>query len=425
MVDPLRRDYELAVQADDDDLPLEEDDNNNWCLPSAEAPEAEELDELGIPVLRLERASSGFILDGPGQVQVDNFCCIDGEEDNTPPFATPTPSQPTATPTHASNTSPAPPPPTLASHTTTQPQSQSQSSPTQLQQSQQAQAASPWATSDPYHPTTWRVSSGAPAAIRSALHGSAHPNVIIPAPASSRAAAAAASGPVVTIEDELLLLQQSRGKQLRTGSGSKASDGSGACVSAVDVLDAAAAAAKLACADAAAMYAAAVDAAAADAAAVGAASAAEDDAAAAAYHSGGVPYAERHPDAAQLAAATSAADDAAEDTNDGITFELLPKDWRPSAHSESLTHQQQRLLAAAESALGSVNASSGVQLGSGFLSHISSRDSRSKGLEPGKRDLGWGGMGAASERRMLGELGLLGERAPEGLGLLGEFGSRG
>lgn len=29
-----------------------------------------QLDELGIPVLRLERASSGFILDGPGQVQV-------------------------------------------------------------------------------------------------------------------------------------------------------------------------------------------------------------------------------------------------------------------------------------------------------------------------------------------------------------------
>lgn len=33
-------------QADDDDLPLEEDDNNNWCLPSAEAPEAEEVGGL-------------------------------------------------------------------------------------------------------------------------------------------------------------------------------------------------------------------------------------------------------------------------------------------------------------------------------------------------------------------------------------------
>ncbi|EFJ41584.1 hypothetical protein VOLCADRAFT_98443 [Volvox carteri f. nagariensis] len=46
-VDPLRDEYEKAA--------------------------AEELDENGIPVMTLSRASSSFILDGPGDVKVDNF----------------------------------------------------------------------------------------------------------------------------------------------------------------------------------------------------------------------------------------------------------------------------------------------------------------------------------------------------------------
>lgn len=75
-----------------------------------------------------------------------------------------------------------------------------------------------------------------------------------------------------------------------------------------------------------------------------------------------VPYAHRQPAVNRQAAdgpvtaATSAAEEGAdEDNDDGISFEILPTDWQPSTHADTLSHHQQRLLAAAESALGSVN----------------------------------------------------------------------
>lgn len=43
---------------------------------SGEVSEADEVDEQGVPTLRLRRASSGCVLDAPGQVQVrDTHTC--------------------------------------------------------------------------------------------------------------------------------------------------------------------------------------------------------------------------------------------------------------------------------------------------------------------------------------------------------------
>lgn len=73
--DPLRMEWENAATADD--LEVEE---GNWDDFGAAPAEQEVLDENGVPILPLSRASSGFILDGPGNVRVDNFCDPDSED---------------------------------------------------------------------------------------------------------------------------------------------------------------------------------------------------------------------------------------------------------------------------------------------------------------------------------------------------------
>ncbi|GLI59633.1 hypothetical protein VaNZ11_001558 [Volvox africanus] len=68
-VDPLREEYEKAAEEEDvEDLSTEDGD---WLSRPRE--DCEELDENGIPIMKLSRASSSFILDGPGDVKVDNF----------------------------------------------------------------------------------------------------------------------------------------------------------------------------------------------------------------------------------------------------------------------------------------------------------------------------------------------------------------
>ncbi|PNW77811.1 hypothetical protein CHLRE_10g452850v5 [Chlamydomonas reinhardtii] len=71
--DPLRLEYEQAAAEEDvDDLSTE--DGTEWLQSKGLAGgDDEELDENGIPVVKLTRASSSFILDGPGDVKVDNF----------------------------------------------------------------------------------------------------------------------------------------------------------------------------------------------------------------------------------------------------------------------------------------------------------------------------------------------------------------
>ncbi|GIL97688.1 hypothetical protein Vretimale_3272, partial [Volvox reticuliferus] len=68
-VDPSREEYEKAAEEEDvEDLSTEDGD---WL--NTTKGDGEELDENGIAILKLSRASSSFILDGPGDVKVDNF----------------------------------------------------------------------------------------------------------------------------------------------------------------------------------------------------------------------------------------------------------------------------------------------------------------------------------------------------------------
>ncbi|KAG2486872.1 hypothetical protein HYH03_014466 [Edaphochlamys debaryana] len=72
-MDRLRAEYEeAAAQEDAEDLSTEEGD---WLDASGQPGAAgeEDLDDEGIPVVKLTRPSSSFILDGPGDVKVDNF----------------------------------------------------------------------------------------------------------------------------------------------------------------------------------------------------------------------------------------------------------------------------------------------------------------------------------------------------------------
>ncbi|GIL58619.1 hypothetical protein Vafri_13634 [Volvox africanus] len=93
-VDPLREEYEKAAEEEDvEDLSTEDGD---WLSRPRE--DCEELDENGIPIMKLSRASSSFILDGPGDVKVDNFTPegdvqgeLEGRGDNRAPLSSPAP----------------------------------------------------------------------------------------------------------------------------------------------------------------------------------------------------------------------------------------------------------------------------------------------------------------------------------------------
>uniref|UniRef100_A0A7S0YRV7 Uncharacterized protein n=1 Tax=Polytomella parva TaxID=51329 RepID=A0A7S0YRV7_9CHLO len=78
--DPLRKEWRLAVSDVDDSVPEEQgewtdaaDFFRNAAAKTAVVEESEEMDEDGVAVVRLRRASSGCFLDGPGDIKVDNF----------------------------------------------------------------------------------------------------------------------------------------------------------------------------------------------------------------------------------------------------------------------------------------------------------------------------------------------------------------
>ncbi|KAG2431751.1 hypothetical protein HXX76_009247 [Chlamydomonas incerta] len=173
--DPLRLEYERAAAEDDDD-DLSTEDGTEWLQSKGLAGgDDEELDENGIPVVKLTRASSSFILDGPGDVKVDNFTPEGEDVEPGVAQAPPAASAPVALP-------PAPAAATPASS-----------------------SSGAGAAGSSYVPS---IIARAAATATSATTNTSSSNSNV---AGAKAAAApAAMGPVVTLEDELKALRAAR-----------------------------------------------------------------------------------------------------------------------------------------------------------------------------------------------------------------------
>ncbi|KAG2449542.1 hypothetical protein HYH02_005684 [Chlamydomonas schloesseri] len=171
-VDPLRLEYEQAAAEEDvDDLSTE--DGTEWLQSKGLAGgDDEELDENGIPVVKLTRASSSFILDGPGDVKVDNFTPEgeDAEGERAPAATAPAPAAAPSMPSTAAA----------------------------------ASSGSSGAAAASYVPSIIARAAGVTTAPAGANNRSS--NVAGAKPA----AGAVAPGPVVTLEDELKALRAAR-----------------------------------------------------------------------------------------------------------------------------------------------------------------------------------------------------------------------
>ncbi|GFR49405.1 hypothetical protein Agub_g11457 [Astrephomene gubernaculifera] len=200
-VDPLRVEYEQAAADEDvDDLSTEEGD---WIGASVKtgAEDDEEVDEHGIPIVKLSRASSNFILDGPGDVKVDNFTPeLEEEAGNANPDANSAPTVPQSAPKGDSSNPRVPggAPTGSSSATSTSPSSSSTPA---------AAAATPAAAA-----ATTYVPTLLARARRSTAGGegaTAAPTTTAAAAASTGRGSSAAAAPpaVVTLEDEIRALR--------------------------------------------------------------------------------------------------------------------------------------------------------------------------------------------------------------------------